>query len=757
MRAFAFSVVFVLAAFSLPAITKAQALRERGEEAQIEARIAWFYGPRLQAAPAQQAAGLRALEAEKLLLQRRTPMLRNTAQPWVALGPAPMSMLNWQMGNVAGRASALAVDPRDDNRLYLGTASGGLWRSFDGGTQWTELLGASGTQSVGALAIDPNNPNRLWVGTGEKGTNCASYFGIGALISDNQGASFVARNGDGSSALKLSFINAIAVAPGNSDHVLVGGWAFCAPGTGVATNGALFRTLDGGLSWTEVLSGRINDVFFDSSNANIVYAAVGAGGYFKSIDGGLSFSPINNGITVAARMRLAQSPADPSKFYGLDSNSRLYRSDDAGANWSTLSTSACEGQCTYNLTISPDPFDAGEAILGTIRHARISAGSTLNAPMTSSWGSAQLVHQDTQLVVHSKRQPGRFWVGTDGGLWRTDNAGVSYSNLNNGLNITQFYDIAVNPNDPSKIWGGAQDNSSEVRLAVGGNPNLWNVTFVSGDGFMNLVNPDNVSNVFQTSYASGSLPALYRSLSGGAVGQFSFFATTGIQTGPFRFVTPIAISSGRDSFPAQVFVSSNQIFRTAAAAAAQWSTLNTQVFASNISVMQPVWTNAGLTLWAGSEAGSLHRCDDVRASCNWSTIPSPDAARFISDIAVDSANPNRIFVTRVAFVEPRLLRSIDGGANFVAAGLGLPSVPANSVAIDPGNSARIFVGTDVGVFVSIDSGMNFVAADSGMPLGAVVTDLETTANPPALVAATYGRGAWLLSLDPEIVFKNGFE
>jgi hypothetical protein len=254
------------------------------------------------------------------------------------------------------------------------------------------------------------------------------------------------------------------------------------------------------------------------------------------------------------------------------------------------------------------------------------------------------------------------------------------------------------------------------------------------------------------------LPALYRSVNGGGVGQFGFFATTGISTGPFRFVTPIAISSGLDNFPAQVFVSSNQIFRAgAAAASAQWQALTTQAFASNISVMQPVWTSAGLTLWAGSETGTLHRCDDVRTSCNWSTVPSPDAARFISDIAVDSADPNRIFVTRVAFVEPRLLRSIDGGANFVAAGVGLPNAPANSVAIDPSNSAHIFVGTDVGVFESTDSGLNFSAADSGMPLGAVVTDLETTLNPPALVAATYGRGAWLLSLDPETLFKNGFE
>ena len=132
---------FVLLALALalalvmtyPAICTGQALRAHGEEEQINARIDWFYGPRLQAASAKQAASLRALEAEKLVQLRRAPMLANTAQPWLSLGPAPMSMLTWQMGNVAGRASTLAVDPRSEDTLFFGTASGGLWRSFNGG------------------------------------------------------------------------------------------------------------------------------------------------------------------------------------------------------------------------------------------------------------------------------------------------------------------------------------------------------------------------------------------------------------------------------------------------------------------------------------------------------------------------------------------------------------------------------------------------------------------------------------------------
>ena len=140
----------------LPEDAASEESRERGEATRISAREAWFYDARVQAASsARSAAQLRGAEATLLAEQSRaplrTPFAGLSAKPWETLGPAPMTMLTWQMGNVAGRASALAVDPRTDDTLYLGSASGGLWRSTNGGAAWTELLGQSGTQSVGAL------------------------------------------------------------------------------------------------------------------------------------------------------------------------------------------------------------------------------------------------------------------------------------------------------------------------------------------------------------------------------------------------------------------------------------------------------------------------------------------------------------------------------------------------------------------------------------------------------------------------------
>ena len=116
----------------------------------------------------------------------------------------------------------------------------------------------------------------------------------------------------------------------------------------------------------------------------------------------------------------------------------------------------------------------------------------------------------------SRSNPSRFWIGGDGGLWRTDTGGFNFVNLNNNLNLTQFYDVTIDPDDPMKVFGGAQDNSSSGRFSN----QLWDVTVVTGDGFMNLIDPADTNRVFQTSYPSGGTPSVYRSLTGGAPGTF---------------------------------------------------------------------------------------------------------------------------------------------------------------------------------------------------------------------------------------------
>ncbi|NJL26832.1 MAG: hypothetical protein HC897_02595 [Thermoanaerobaculia bacterium] len=544
--------------------------RRRGEEEQIHAREEWFSRQR-GLDELYRPAELRAKAIEDVGLALAAQPELAVAGSWQVVGPSPMTMLSWTMGRVAGRVSALAVSPSSEQVLYLGTASGGLWKTVDGGTNWSAAFDAAGTQTIGSVAIDPNNSNVVWVGTGEQANRCSSYFGMGVFRSTDAGATFQTRNGSGASTLDLSYVNAVAVQPGNSNVVLAGGAGFCSGG--VLAGSALYRSTDAGASWSSVLTGQANDVIFDPNNPSVVYAAIGSfldtvnAGVFKSTDGGANWTLLNNGILSGAsarRIRLAMAPTNASILYALvgtsSSNARLYRSLDAGASWSQRNASACDGQCSYNLTLAVSPASSDTVLVGAVRLWRSTNGGTTLSALTTSWGSSQKVHQDTHVVRYSTSNGNRFWVGSDGGLWRTDNGSTSFANLNTGLNITQFYDVAVHPTDSGKIFGGAQDNSSSRRTTS----SVWDVVTVTGDGFTNVVDPGNPNYVFIESYpSSGSTgyPSIYRSTNGGGVNGFSLLATTGISSAAatFPWKTEIAIlPAGGTSY---LFTGSNTVFR----------------------------------------------------------------------------------------------------------------------------------------------------------------------------------------------------
>ncbi|MCB1607262.1 MAG: hypothetical protein KDI71_09835 [Xanthomonadales bacterium] len=736
---------------------QAQALSDKrdGELEQIRERERWFAEVRALDQVGN-ADRLRAAAAEQVKadrVARRGPM-----PEWQMLGPAPMTMLNWSMGNVAGRTTALAVDPRNDNVLYLGTGSGGLWKSADGGGFWVELFGSVGTQAIGALHLEPGNPDHLWVGTGDRTQGCSGYFGQGLYYSADGGSSFAARNGSGAGSLLLTTISAVATKPDDPSVVLAGGDRYCNPGPS-SDPGGIFRSADGGQSWALVLAGAVNDVFFAPGNSQIAYAASSAG-LFQSTDAGQNWNPINNGFTPEARNRLAIAPGDSNVLYAL-STAQLYRSTDGGASFELRNAEACQGQCSYNLVTAVSPFDPSEVLVGTIRHAKSTDAGANLIIQTESWGGAQAVHQDTHVLVYSVNQAGRFWVGTDGGLWRSDDGGASYSNLNANLNITQFYDVAIDPADPTRVFGGAQDNSSLARLGL---DLLWNVTRVTGDGFMNAVDPLNSSRVVQNGYPNNQgFPSIHRSLNGGAVGTLQTLPTTGlIQNDGYRFVTPMGIVAGGNGQPSEIFITGRNVYRAAIdqpQIGFSWTRVSNADLPSSPNTVYPFRDSGTLKVFAGSTSGRVFRCDNAAASCSFAEVTGAiSGSGAITDFAVDPQQPQRVYVTRADFTGPRLYRSDNLGQLWAPVGTGLPQVPANAVAVDPLTAGRVFVGTDLGVFVSTDSGNSFSPFDAGMPIGAVITDLEIDDQPYALVAGTYGRGAWLHPLiDLERILVDGFE
>ena len=727
-----------------------------GEGGKIELRRRWFEETRrLREFPEAGAMRSLGMLEQRLFLSQRAPLHLSNAPSWRAVGPSPMNMGSWVMGPVAGRTTSLAVRDGDDNTLYLGTAAGGLWKSTDAGSHWQRLSDSLDTPSiVHVLAIAGATPEQdeLWVGTGEAyAGGCAGYFGQGLYYSDNGGAGFVARNGSGSNTLNLSFINGISRHPVDSQTLLVGGGGKCTGGTSAGSG--IYRTTDAGQTWTRTLaSGSSMDVRFDPANPDVAYAAINGAGLFKSTDGGISW--VNVLSVTSSHVRLTIAASDSATLYVL-TNTTLYRSTNAGANWTTMNAAACDGQCGYNLVVDVHPADPLRVLVGAIRpYLSTNGGSTLNV-MTATWGQTQTVHQDIHNVLFSRSTPNRLWIGSDGGLWRSDDGGVNFVNLNNGIHTIQFYDIALDVRDPLRMFGGAQDNSSALRDGS----DVWNLTFVSGDGFMNSSQPadgsDNGRGVFQTSYPNGG-PSIYRSSNFGT-GGFSRLSNAG-STGTFPWVTPMVSTRG------MLFVGGQYVFRRAntdaAYSQASPALVNTTVSGRTITVLgdpDPAGTPP-LRLYAGTSDGILHRTDDALAATpTWIAGTPTDGSR-ITDIAYERAAPDVVYTTHSAFTTPRLRRSLDAGQTWLAIGDGLPPVPANSVAIDPLDANRIFVGSDIGVYVSVDRGLTFEPLMLGLPPGTVVTDLEVAAQPHLLVAGTYGSGAWQMSLAAhEKLFADGFD
>lgn len=708
----------------------------REESWQIEQRQLWFERTRtLRSNPdaARERAG--AVEALKQERSRRDAEQARAGETWQPVGPSSMTMTHWIMGRVSGRLNAVTPVPGNEDTVYIGSAAGGVWKTTDAGASWTPIFDTTGTLPIGAVTLDPNDSNTVWVGTGDKnGGGCAGYFGQGVFISGDAGATWSPRNGAGATALPLSIVNAVAVQPTDSNVILAGGAGSCNAAGGL-TGPGVFRSTDRGLSWNRVLSINVEDILF-VPGTNTVYAGLIGSGVWRSGDGGATWTSVSTGLNAAGtRLRLAMAPSDSNTLYALIGQ-RLYRTSNGGTSWTQTNGASCEGQCGYNLTLAVHPTNPSTVLIGTIRHHRSTDGGATLAAMTATWGTSQKVHQDTHVVRYSPANPNRFWVGTDGGLWRTDDGGLSYVNMNANLNLTQFYDIAVHPNDVNIVFGGAQDNGSSARRTS----LQWGLTFASGDGFMNAVDPTMPARVFQTSYPSQNRPVIVRSDTGGGLGSFSLVPTTGITASAnFPWVTPLAVAGNR------LFVASDVLYRTTTDGSS-WTAISPSM-ASAAAVVTPQLIGVLMPTYVGTQGGRIYFSADAAVPTpTFTNVTGDYPGGIVSDVAMDPLNAQRVFITRSGFGASRLYRSTTGGGSWSAVGAGLPNVPANSVAIDPLNTNRVFVATDIGVYESLDGGDNFSAYSAGLPLGLVVTDLEIDDAPHVLTAGTYSRGAWRVVL-----------
>lgn len=746
----------------VPEISSAETLLEpesedrvAGEGNRIQKRHDWFFSTRYQGATKNlREMRKTALSSTKKRYEKmRSAFDRNTSRNtnvWLAKGPASSKFGSWTFGNVSGRIISLAKDWQN-NYLYVGAASGGLWRSADDGQNWESLSDSVGSGAIGAIALDPNAPTTIWIGTGENSMYCEEYFGIGLLRSIDGGMTWEMRNGTGLLTLEnLSAFASIIVDPRDSDHIIVGGrYSDCVNGN--YYYGGIYSTNDGGLTWYKRLSGGIDEIVQDPVNKNVYWAGTQDNGLYKSIDNGLTWtlqsaSSLPTGYV--GRTEVAVSPSNPDYVYVLfasvSGTSQFWQSTNGGISWTQKSTGsqACDGQCSYNMVLRVHMTNPTTVYRGTIRIFRSTNGGSSWTDLSNQWGSSQKVHQDTHTFLMDPFNVSTFYVGCDGGIWKTEDGGSSFINLNSNLNLTQFYAIGIHPTDNDVILGGSQDNSSLARTT----DDIWQVQSVTGDGFVCHINPGDTDYVYIASYPStylfSDVPSIYRSTNG-VFGSFWHISNTltGISGGDrSNWVTPYTIDPTN---PDILYLGTHRIYKSTNKGG-QWDQVGPSDMTNGFGTILSIEVSSanGSYVYAGTTDGNIWYSSN--GGLSWTDISSGLPARSINDIAANPDLPGHALCVVGGFNSPHLYE-FSGAGSWKSKGTGLPNVPTNTVIMR--SSADIIVGNDVGLFRSEDSGSSFDVFMDGFPLGIVAMDLKYSDNTQTLTAGTYGRGAWQYTFD----------
>jgi photosystem II stability/assembly factor-like uncharacterized protein len=664
--------------------------------------------------------------------------------------------------NIGGRITDVEMHSSNTNTLFIGAASGGVFKSTDLGENWTPIFDDQATLSIGDIAIAPSNSNVIYVGTGESnaGGGSQTYDGNGIYKSTDGGSSFEHLGLEESRA-----VGHMQVHPENEDILYV-----AAMGDLFANNSerGIYRTQDGGQNWEQVLyindsTGAI-DVCMNPQNPEILYAATwervrrpdyrsyGGDGsdIYKSTDGGDTWTLLSNGLPQGeniGRIGLTICDSQPNILYALimDKTGYLdgvYRTDDHGENWEELPS----GNLSSNFSsygwwfgrIKTDPQNPDRVYaLGLDIYRSLNGGQ--------SWSYASSgIHVDQQSLYIHPENPSLTIAGNDGGLYISDDAGQSYTHMEN-LPISQFYTCEFDESFPERLYGGTQDNAS---MRTFGLENGWEAIYY-GDGFGVLVDPSDNNYV----YTESQYGNFVRSTSGG---NYFMNATSGINTNDnFNWNTPFCFDP---SNPDILYIGSERVYKSTNKASL-WTPISEDLTNGpatgnlvyhTISTIDVSPLNSDV-IYVGTDDGNVWVSQD--GGSEWTLISEELPERWVTRVTPHTTEAGGIYVCFSGYRHNEYLAHIyysdDYGQNWEAITEGLPEIPVNDLIIDPENSTVLYCATDAGVYRKIgDEPWHELA--TGMPV-LVINDLDIHNPSRQLLAASFGRSMWSLDLEDEFI------
>jgi len=655
---------------------------------------------------------------------------------WEFLGP-DTPPVDLSSGNIVGigRIDCIAFHPLEPSTFYVGSPTGGLWKTTDNGASWTTLTDNIPSMGIADIAIHPQNPDIIYIATGDRDSQ--DIYSAGVLKSMNGGETW--------STTALSFtqnqeyvVNRLLIRPDKPDTLIAG-----------TTDGIFFIT-NGGEDAVKVQDGHFKDLEFKPDNPEIVYAANYSYGYssvYKSTDGGLSFQESFGSVEIKdiRRIELAVSPDEPDWVYALctdKTNSAfhgLYRSYNSGETWGEYAKTSLnilgtnpdgsdeDGQGWYDLALAISPIDATEVYVGGINvwQAKSFSGSwILKSFGYPEWGSsdAPYVHVD-QHILKFHPLTGDMYSGNDGGIYKTEDKGNSWIDLSKGLEILQIYRIGLSATQSNLFLAGSQDNSSIK--AIGSDFKV----ILGGDGMECIVDYSDTSIL----YASSQKGKINISKDGGK--NFKKIVPTEEKG---AWVTPYVI---HPEDPHILYAGYKELYRSNNQGDS-WVNISNGITAGQLitaitlapSNPEYIYIATSNLIWRSSNNGEL-----------WKIIKSNLPSGVITYIAVSQYDPKKIWVSLSNYSNSKernkVFTSDNGGLNWENYSKGLPNVPVNCVIYENDSKSGLYAGTDLGVYYrnrEMDSWINF----SNQLPNVIVNELEIYYPERKIRAATYGRGIW---------------
>ncbi|MCX6266948.1 MAG: choice-of-anchor J domain-containing protein, partial [Bacteroidetes bacterium] len=658
---------------------------------------------------------------------------RSSSGNWVSVGPSsvPTPGPSGYLG--LGRLNVIAFHPSDQNKVFVGAPSGGLWATTDNGLSWSSNTDNLPTLGVSAVVVDFSNSGNILLGTGDRDHGDAP--GMGVFKSTDGGTTwFTSKIGMGNVT-----VCKLIQHPENSQIYLA------------ATSNGIFRSINGGALWTFIKAGNFRDICFLPGHPDIVFAAF-SGNFYRSSDNGITFNQITNGLPIVEfpideRGAIAVTSASQDYVYFIQSNATggfqgIYRSVDKGLTFSTRSTSpnildwSCDGSSTggqgwHDLAIAADPVNPEILYVGGVNVWKSTDGGaswTINTHWNGECG-VPAVHSECHFLGFSPLN-GRLYAGNDGGIFYTANGGTTWTDCTSGMAIGQIYKIGQGQTDPLKTICGFQDNGSQVYSSTG-----W-ITAGGDDGMECAI--DNQNSAY--SYHSKYFGSIFRKINNANELQIAGEGVFGI-TEPGAWVTPFILSKNDQK---KMFIGYKNIWRCSDvnASVPVWTKISSSETV-DCSVIEQSTANPDILYVVRNEL--IQRTDNANAaSPTWTSCTLPGGIT-----PTDIETHPTISTTVYAVSGSKVYKSTDKGAYWSLLPGSLPNIPINTIVYDKNSSEGLYIGTQTGVLYKNSSMSNWAVFSSNLPV-VDIRELEIYYNSnPAnnkIMAGTFGRGLWMSDL-----------